>query len=109
MIHYIRTKNNQTLIDCETLNKDSHSDISITIDIKIYSTYLLAILEIIKDSSVEYSMIEDKFINDVYDLSEIRGLWWKKAINNYNNIDDFVKDLFNEFVKNWNYFKYVTD
>jgi hypothetical protein len=110
MTHYIITKiDNKTLIECETVIKDTYPDLSASVNIKLFSYYLIGILESIKNSSIEYSMFEDKFINDVYELSEIRGLWWEKAINNYNNIDDFVKDLFNEFVKNWDYFKYVTD
>ena len=110
MIHYIRTKlDNKTLVECETIIKDSHPDLSVWVDIKVFSWYLIGILESIKNSSIEYSMFEDKFINEVYDLSEIRGCWWEKEINNYDNIDDFVRDYFNRFINNWEYFKYVTD
>lgn len=93
MIHFIRTKNNNTIIDVES-TKD---DLQVVICIKEYSKYLL-------------SLPSDKqasFISHVDSISEMRGTYFESNINNYSS-SKMAEIILKEFAKQWGLY-YVED
>ena len=99
MTHFIRDYKNRSLFDCDV----SKSDLHCATNIKVFADLLL----LLNDKN-PYVITE--FIDEVNDLTEIRGAWleveeWK---DNYKNIDDFVADCFKQFATKWN-LSYVTD
>lgn len=95
MIHFLRTKDNKTIISCDVSSKDLHS----SVDLENYSMYLLSL------------QVERKqFIIQLSELSEIRGWWWEheKDFGDWKNIDAFVKAKYREIAEYWDLY-YVTD
>ncbi len=94
MIHFLRTQQNRTLIECEVNNDDLHASTNLT----EYSLFLLN------------SENKDKIISDFSSLDEIRGLWWEKEemMGDWVSIDEFVKTKFIEIADKYGLI-YVTD
>lgn len=99
MVHFLRNKNNRTIIECEVGNADLHS----SIDVEVYTK------EFIIHYTNSNSMAND-FMSDISNLDEIRGWWWEKEQDSgdWKSIDDFVKTKFIEVAKKWE-LNYITD
>jgi hypothetical protein len=97
MIHFLRNRRNQTIIECEV----STDDLSSATNIENYSMMLIDL----HNKDLHYP-----FINDISQLDEIRGWWWEMAEDSgkYKSIDDFVKEKFMEVAKKYD-LNYVTD
>jgi len=97
MIHFLRNKINQTIIECEVY-KD---DLSAATNIENYSMMLIDL----HNNDLRYP-----FINDISELDQIRGWWWEMAMDSgdYKSIDDFVKEKFMVVAKKYD-LNYVTD
>lgn len=97
MIHFLRNKQNRTIIECEVYNGDLHA----ATNIEEYSNMLIDLYN--KD-------LHYPFIQSISDLDEIRGWWWEQAEDSgeYKSIDDFVKEKFLEVAEKHN-LNYVTD
>ena len=94
MVHFLRNKDNRTIIECQV----SKEDLSSAVDITEYSYMLLS--------------IDDKknFIMWMTQLAEIRGWWWESEedSNQWKSIDDFVGNKF-KYVASIYDLIYVTD
>jgi hypothetical protein len=99
MIHYLRTSNNRTIIECEVTKED----LSCSVNILEYSRMLLNLNEANKGYA-------KSFLNDIDSLSDIRGLWWEREqdFGDWKSTDEFVKSQFNEVAKRWG-LSYITD
>ncbi len=97
MIHSLRNKGKQTIIECEV----STDDLSSATNIENYSMMLIDL----HNKDLHYS-----FISDISQLDEIRGWWWERVKDSgkYKSIDDFVKEKFMEVAQKHN-LNYVTD
>ena len=97
MIHFLRNKQNRTIIECEVYNGDLHA----ATNIEEYSKMLIGL----HNKDLHYP-----FIQSISDLDEIRGWWWEQAEDSgeYKSIDDFVKEKFLEVAEKHN-LNYVTD
>jgi hypothetical protein len=97
MVHFLRNKQNRTIIECEVYN----NDLSSSTNIGEYSKMLIDL----HNKDLHYP-----FISSISDLDEIRGWWWEQAEDsgNYKSIDEFVKEKFLEVAKKHN-LNYVTD
>jgi hypothetical protein len=109
MIHYIKDNKNNTLIDLECWNKTENNktftEISVGVDIKNYSLFLI-------------NMDKNKrnvFIHTIDALSGLRSWLWenfyRKAVNNGEDIDEIQKEIADAFECLANDFnlKYTTD
>lgn len=96
MIHFLRTKENKTIIECEVYS----NDLSSAIDIYEYSMFLLNL----------EADLNEMFVDDINNLNEIRGLWWEKEkdFGNWKSIDEYVASQYKKIGKEWG-LKYVTD
>ena len=94
MVHFLRNKENRTIIECQV----SKEDLSSAVDITEYSYMLLS--------------IDDKknFFMWMTQLAEIRGWWWESEedSNQWKSIDDFVGNKF-KYVASIYDLIYVTD
>lgn len=97
MTHYIRTKNNATIVDLEETKDNFH----VAIDLENYSKGLLLLPN---DS------LKQEFIRDFSFLSQLRGVWFEVIEPNNSNktIRDFIKDSFNLVCDKWG-LCYITD
>ena len=97
MIHFLRNKENRTIVECEVY-KD---DLSAATNIITYSEMLL---------DFDNKELQKYFIAMIYELDQIRGWWWEQAKDSgeYKTIDEFVKEKFLWFVKEFD-LTYVTD
>ena len=95
MTHFLRNKDNRTIISCDVSSKD----LSSAVDIEEYSNMLLDIPSNMRD-----------FIKAISDLDEIRGAWWENAMysGNWKSIDDFVAEEYKKVASAYNLY-YVTD
>lgn len=96
MIHYIRTENNKTIVDTETINNDIHIGI-------IIGSFAKMLLE------TEESK-RNEFIKDFDNLQDIREEWngRQRIREEYKNADEFVTLRFQNISKKWN-LRYITD
>jgi hypothetical protein len=94
MIHFLRTQQNRTLIECEVYKDDLHTSTNLT----EYSLFLLN------------SENKEEVISDFSSLDEIRGWWWEKEemMGDWKSIDEFVKTKFVEIADKYD-LRYVTD
>lgn len=94
MIHFIRTKENKTLLECEVTKEDLHCSVGL----EEYSNYLLNTED------------KQKFIQQISELYELRSLWWEvhEDSGKFKSKDDFVKYHFLKVVKEFD-LSYVTD
>jgi len=99
MIHYLRTSQNRTIIECEVTKEDLGSSVHIL----EYSRMLLNLNEANKGYA-------KSFLNDIDSLSEIRGLWWEreKDFGDWKSTEEFVKSRFTEVSEKWG-LSYITD
>lgn len=95
MVHFLRTTDNRTIIECEVYN----NDLSAAVNIHEYSKMLIDLHN--KD-------LHHPFIKTMSDLSEIRGWWWEMARTSYSSIDEFVADQFKQVAIEYN-LNYITD
>ena len=97
MTHYIRTKNNATIVDLEEGKYDFHT----AIDIENYSNGLL----LLPDDS-----LKQEFIKDFSFLSELRGVWFEaiEPNNQHKTMREFIKDSLNFVCERWD-LCYITD
>ncbi len=95
MTHFLRTNNNETVVDIETTD----DDIRTVIDIKEYSKLLL---------SLDSSSCVDNCINDFSQLQDIRGLWFEMV--NVMNItpQKFVEQVLRNYAAIYGLF-YIVD
>lgn len=94
MVHFLRNKNNFTIIECEVHDKD----LSAAIDILEYSEILL---------SLESEEQRNDFVTDMNYLNEIRRGWWEDDPG-VQTPEEFVTDEFAKVAKRWDLI-YVTD
>ena len=94
MIHFLRTQQNRTIIECEVYNDDLHT----ATNISEYSRFLLD------------SICQEEIIEDFDSLDQIRGWWWEREepFGDWASIDEFVKTKFIEVAERYN-LRYVTD
>jgi len=97
MVHFLKNDKNRTIIECEVYDDDLDS----SANIEEYSKMLLDLHR--KDLHLV-------FIQAISDLDEIRGWWWEqgKESDDYESIDDFVKEKFLSVAKKFK-LNYVTD
>ena len=97
MTHYIRTKNNTTIVDLEEGKNDFHT----AINIENYSKGLL----LLPDNS-----LKQEFIKDFSYLSELRGVWFEviEPNNPDKTMREFIKASFNFVCERWD-LCYITD
>ena len=95
MVHFLRNKDNQTIISCEVSSNDLHS----SVDIEEYSNMLLEIPSNMRD-----------FVRTISDLDQIRGSWWENQMysGKWKSINEFVADEYKRVAKEYNLY-YVTD
>ena len=94
MIHFIRDKHNNTIVDCETLPDDLH----VFIDIWNYSAFLLA---------AEGDKTE--LVQDFDDISDLRGMWFESgAKDKYNEPWEFAREILKEYADKYGLW-YVED
>ena len=93
MVHFLRNKENKTIIECEVYN----DDLSSSVDIREYTKMFLLLLD-------------NTFMESIAELDEIRGWWWEQAKDSgeYKTIDEFVKEKFLWVAKEFD-LNYVTD
>jgi hypothetical protein len=96
MTHYIRTKNNATIVDLE----EGKYDFQVAIDIENYSKGLL----LLPDNS-----LKQEFIKDFSFISELREVWFE-VIEPHNDktMREFIKDSLNFVCERWD-LCYITD
>lgn len=99
MVHYLRTSEKRTIIECET----SERDLSSSVQVQEYSRMLLNLSEANKGYA-------KSFLKDISELDEIRGQWWEfeKDFGNWKSIDDFVASRFKDVAAKWA-LTYITD
>ncbi len=99
MVHFLRNRNNQTIIECDVSTNDLHS----SVDLEIYTK------EFIVHYTTSNSTAND-FMSDISNLDQIRGWWWEKEneFGDWKSIDAFVKAKFVEVADKWG-LCYVTD
>ena len=97
MVHFLRNRYNETIIECEV----TPIDLSAVVNIEKYSIKLL---------SIESEKDADDFMQDISTLSEIRGWWWEKEkdFGDWSSIDSFVATKFKEISEKWQLY-YITD
>lgn len=97
MVHFLRNTNNRTIIECDVYKEDLHT----SVDVKNYSMVLIDM----HNHDRHYP-----FINDIDNLSEIRGLWWEREMDfgNWESIDKFVEAQYTEVAERYGLI-YVTD
>jgi hypothetical protein len=93
MVHFLRNKENRTIIECEVYN----DDLSSSVDIREYTKMFLLLLD-------------NTFMESIAELDEIRGWWWEQAKDSgeYKTIDEFVKEKYLWVAKEFD-LNYVTD
>lgn len=94
MVHFLRNKDNWTIIECEVYDKD----LSAAIDVLLYSEFLLGL---------ETETQRDNFITDMNYLNEIRRAWWEDEPG-VQTPEEFVAEEFTKAAKRWELI-YVTD
>jgi len=99
MVHYLRTSQNRTIVECEVTKNDLSSSVGVTES----SRMLLNLNEANKGYA-------KTFLSEIASLSEIRGEWWEYAEmkGEWKSIDDFVKSRFEEVASKWG-LNYITD
>lgn len=97
MVHFLRNKENRTIIECEVYG----NDLSTSTNIEEYSKMLI---------DLHNKHLHYPFINAISELDEIRGWWWEQAEDSgeYKTIDEFVKEKFLLVAKEFD-LNYVTD
>jgi hypothetical protein len=96
MTHFIRTKNNATIVDLE----EGKNDFQVDIDIENYSKGLLLLPD---------DYLKQEFIKDFSFISDLRGVWFGLIEpNSSERMRDFIKDSFNFVCGRWD-LCYVTD
>ena len=98
MVHFLRDKNNDTLIECEVYDRD----LSAVVYLYNYSYYLLESIDTSVDIDARYD-----FIADLHYLSEIRGKYWEDEPG-VQTPEEFVTEEFTRVAEKWN-LNYVTD
>ena len=96
MTHFLRTKNNDTVVEVDELDQD----FSVTVDIEHYSKVLLGF-----DKGYQ-----NEFIEDISFLQELRGCWFEviQPNNPHKTMREFIKDSLEFSGKIWS-LTYVTD
>ena len=94
MVHFLRNKDNWTIIECMVYDHD----LSAAIDILLYSEHLLGL---------ETETQRDNFITDMNYLNEIRRAWWEDEPG-VQTPEEFVAEEFAKAAKRWELI-YVTD
>lgn len=99
MVHYLRTSERRTIIECET----SERDLSSSVNVQDYSRMLLNLSEANKGYG-------KSFLEEISGLDEMRSQWWEfeKDFGRWESIDDFVSHQFKEVASKWG-LTYVTD
>jgi hypothetical protein len=92
MVHFIRTEQGKTIIECTV----SASDLSAAVNLLEYSKELLTALN------------KPQFIADFTQLNEIRGIYWGSNPDSGENIDRFVETAFKSIATKYRY-EYITD
>jgi len=91
MIHYLRTKNNRTIIECEVTHNDLHS----YIDVEQYSKILIE------------SDKKNVIVWDFDELHNIRRIWFENE-DDSTGINDFVSNEYRRVAKKYD-LNYITD
>lgn len=94
MVHFLRNKDNWTIVECEVYDRD----LSAAVEILEYSEFLLGL---------ETKTQRDNFINDINYLSQIRRAFWEDEPG-VQNIEEFVTEEFSKVARRWELI-YVTD
>jgi hypothetical protein len=94
MVHFLRDKQNNTLIECEVTS----DDLSAAVYLGNYTTHLLR--------KIKKSDYLDFIFNFDY-LNEIRGKFWEDEPG-VQNMEEFVAEEFSKAANRWD-LNYVTD
>lgn len=105
MVHFIRSFENRTIIECEVIAHKN--DLSAAVNIR----------EFVSKMKELHKWDQDDFAEDIACLAEIRGWWWEQAEDSgqYASIDEFVAEKFKAVVDKYNHddafehLIYVTD
>jgi len=97
MVHFLRNKGNETIIECSVYK----NDLSSAVELVSYSNMLIEL----HNKDLHYP-----FLKDMSELDDIRGWWWEMAKDSgdYKSIDDFVKEKYMTVAKKHN-LNYITD
>lgn len=95
MIHYLRNKNNETIVDIEAMK----NDISCTIGVLNYSMFLLNTIP--AEKRLEFAL-------DIDFISEIRGEWFETKHPHENTTDKLAEKRCKQLSEKWNLY-YVVD
>jgi hypothetical protein len=99
MVHFLRDKDNHTIISCDV----SKTDLRSSVNVRYYTS------EFLKQGA--YSVISgSEFALNIDYLSELRGVWWEKEEDNpkWKNIDEFVATEYKIVAEKFK-LNYVTD
>lgn len=99
MTHFLRNRNNRTIIECDV----SSNDLDTSVDLEVYT----------KEFIIHYTTsnsVANEFMSDISDLSEIRNWWWEREreFGGWKSINAFVKAKFIDVAGKWE-LMYVTD
>jgi len=95
---FIRTENNDNVVDCKVWETKDGPDMSIVVCIRQYSRFLL--------KQPTSNALE--IITDFDDLQELRGEWFEKGFGSVP-IKEFVRSKFKEIVEKYPNLYYVED
>lgn len=91
MVHFIRNKDNKTIIECETYKGDLKSGLDLS--------YLL-------QAFLETPDVE-QFKEDFCMLNELQRIWWENDPDS-ENVDEFVREHYIKIAEKYN-LSYITD
>lgn len=108
MVHFLRNKNNKTIIETEVWGVDD--DLFEIISTVLVNTYSMELIYIYESAGVYKKDVYD-FIQDINYLSNLRGYYYEKLkykIKTLEELNDFVKSEYKVIAEKYN-LKYISD
>ncbi len=100
MVHFLTTKNNERIIQCNVMDNDLNS----YVHLDVFSDILFS------NTIITSPLNEKHFSTDISMLNNIRGRWWEfeDKLGGWKSIDHFVEYNYKCIAKIWN-LNYLTD
>lgn len=99
MTHYLRDKDNHTIVDVEAAGKSTVVDITVVVSITFFARFLLNLPE----------HKQPKFTEDMHAMQELRGEYWEQyGTVSQETTNQLAERRCKEMVKAWG-LTYVTD